>query len=53
MAVAHGVNNCEDDVKMFKAGLTVSLTDQHLSPYGNSWVLENYILTPDTIKILE
>ena len=53
MASAHGVDNCEIDADMFNSGLIVSLTDNHLSPKGNDWVLENYILTLDTIKILE
>lgn len=52
MAQAHGVKNCHDDTEMFMAGLTVSETDSHLSPYGNDWVLENFILTQDTVDIL-
>ena len=53
MASAHGVDDCENDKEMFESGCIVSPTDNHLSPKGNDWVLENYILTPDTIKILE
>ena len=37
---------------MNKAGLILSEDDSHLSPKGNDWVLENFILTPDTVDIL-
>jgi len=53
LAQAHGVKDCENDVEMNKAGLIVSEEDSHWSPKANDWVLENYILTPDTVNILK
>ena len=52
LAEAHGVKDCENDIEMNKAGLILSEDDSHLSPKGNDWVLENFILTPDTVDIL-
>ena len=52
LAEAHGIRDCENDIEMNKAGLILSEDDSHLSPKGNDWVLENYILTPDTVNIL-
>ena len=52
LALAHGVKNCEHDIEMYKAGLIVSEEDSHWSPKANDWVLENFILTQDTIDIL-
>jgi|TARA_R110000765_G_scaffold368167_1_gene458288 hypothetical protein len=37
---------------LFDAGITVSPTDTHWSPSANDWVLENYILTPEIVDIL-
>ena len=53
LAQAHGVEDCENDFHMNKAGLLVSEEDSHWSPKANDWVLENYILTPDTVNILK
>ena len=53
LAQAHGVEDCENDFHMNKAGLLVSEEDSHWSPKANDWVLENFILTPDTVNILK
>jgi hypothetical protein len=37
---------------LVEEGLVHSPTDDHWSPKANSWVLENYILTQETIDIL-
>jgi|TARA_B110000495_G_C23033370_1_gene616182 hypothetical protein len=52
MAAAHNVHK-RDTNALFHAGLTVSLTDTHWSPYGNDWALENYILSEETVNILD
>lgn len=52
LAEAHGIKDCEDDIEMNKAGLILSEDDSHWSPKGNDWVLENFILTLDTVNLL-
>ena len=37
---------------LLNAGLILSLEDDHWSPAANTWVLNNYILTQETIDIL-
>jgi hypothetical protein len=50
---AHGLDtkNIEKGT-MYNKGLTVSLDDDHWSLKAHTWVLNNYILTQETIDIL-
>jgi hypothetical protein len=52
---AFGINPAkvawEPSKKIFDAGLSVSETDSHWSPFANQWVFDNYIL-PRVVDIL-
>tara|TARA_B110000037_G_scaffold441_1_gene467 strand:- start:492 stop:1211 length:720 start_codon:yes stop_codon:yes gene_type:complete len=58
MQEAHGyelINNYTEKMRMKlldELGLTVSDTDDHWSPRANMWVLEHFILSQETIDIL-
>jgi hypothetical protein len=58
LQTAHGydlINNNTEEMRMKllnELGLTVSVTDDHYSPKSNDWVLENFILSQETIDIL-
>lgn len=58
MYSAHGINRNgnmtrpEEMAQVFKAGLIVSQEDDHWSKQGNMWALKHYILTEETLDIL-
>tara|TARA_B110000467_G_scaffold161068_1_gene181481 strand:- start:3 stop:731 length:729 start_codon:yes stop_codon:yes gene_type:complete len=58
MYAAHGINrngtmtHAQEIREVFKAGLIVSESDDHWSKQGNRWALKNYILTEETLDIL-
>ena len=50
---AHGLDSTNiEKGTMYNKGLTVSLDDDHWSLKAHTWVLNNYILTQETIDIL-
>ena len=52
VAMAHGIEDITDE-QMYSKGLTISVEDQHYSLKANTWVLDNWILTPEVIDILD